>query len=170
MIKATVVYLTNKQGDVCLARKKKAIHHDTGEISYSLGMYNGYGGKLEQSDQGILHCAIRELKDESGVGASVGDLKYCGEVCFYVNDGQIDKLFMEVSFYTLNNYKNEPIETIEMGAPKWFNINSFPQDMMPADESLMKRIFIDKLRIDGNIYLKGKNQKPVIEFINNVTI
>ena len=36
---ATVVLLVDQDGRICLARKKQAIHHEGGEISYSLGMY-----------------------------------------------------------------------------------------------------------------------------------
>ena len=66
-VQATVVLMMDKDGRVCLARKKQAIHHEGGAIFYSLGLYNGYGGKMDATDETILDTAVRELFDESGV-------------------------------------------------------------------------------------------------------
>lgn len=58
---ATVVLLEDKDGRVALARKKQPIHHDSSAIEYSLGRYNGYGGKKEPEDRTFCYCYSRAL-------------------------------------------------------------------------------------------------------------
>lgn len=160
---ATVVILLDKENKVILARKKKAIHHDTGEISYSLGLYNGYGGKMEETDETIEKTAIRELYDESGVMGKEEDLEKCARVYFYIQKDGIDTPFMDVTFYILREWDGVPKEGLEMGEPSLFSQNELPYDeMMPADKVLFEKILSGE-KGEYNIFLKGKDVDPVIE-------
>ena len=165
MTEATVVFLKNPKGEVCLARKKQAIHDDTGEISYSLGIWNGYGGKREDVDESIEATAIRELFDESSVKAKKGDLKKCGDVSFYLHKEGKDVLFMDVVFYTLSRYKGEPKEGDEMGYPQFFGVDTIPyNDMMPADKILLPKMFRGEV-VKANVVLYGKDKEPLVTFL-----
>ncbi len=162
-VRATVVLLIDKESQVILARKKKAIHHDTGEISYSLGLYNGYGGKMEEIDRTIEETAIRELYDESGVTGKEEDLEKCARVYFYIQKEGIDTPFMDVTFYILREWNGVPTEGLEMGEPAFFSQNELPyEEMMPADKVLFEKILSGE-KGEYNVFLKGKDVDPVIE-------
>ena len=135
-VKATVVLLVNKEGAICLARKKQAIHHNGGEISYSLGLYNGYGGKKEVSDVTISDTAIRELFDESGVSSQKEDLEKVLRVYFYISKEGALIPFMDVTFFLASLWSGEPKEGEEMGAPLFFNLVSGLIPRQLAAESL----------------------------------
>lgn len=160
---ATVVLLIDKEGKVILARKKQAIHHDTGEISYSLGLYNGYGGKMEETDETIEKTAIRELYDESGVKGKEENLEKCAQVYFYIQKEEEVIPFMDVTFYILREWSGVPTEGLEMGEPVFFAPDELPYgEMMPADKVLFGKILTgEKGRY--NVFLKGKGVEPLVE-------
>lgn len=164
-VQATVVLLVDTNGRVCLARKKQAIHHDNGEdISYSLGMYNGYGGKREQLDGSIEHTAICELAAEARVLADVKDLELVSRVYFWKPSKQTGELmpFMEVFFFLLHSWKGEPQEGREMGPPEWFFKDDIPYgEMMPADEEILTQIFLGEHSV-AEVKLHGQGE--VVEF------
>lgn len=157
--KATVVLLVNKERRVCLARKKQPIHHEGGEISYSLGMYNGYGGKKEAED-----TTIGELFDESSVTGEKESLHIVGKVKFNLKKDEEIAPFMHVSFYTLSKWKGTPHEGKEMGEPTFFPKETIPyHEMMPADKILFERIFKGK-DISSEVTLFGKEKEPLVVF------
>lgn len=165
MTKATVVLLIDEENRVCLARKKQAIHSETGEISYSLGLYNGYGGKMEEEDGSIEDTALRELFDESSVSGEKEDLMYKGTVLFTLEKEGVRKPFMEVFFYTLSAWEDEPKEGTEMGPPIFFKKDEMPyEEMMPADKMLFEKMFRGE-DISGEVILFGKEAAPEIHFV-----
>lgn len=166
--RATVVLLMDKEGKVCLARKKQSIHHEKGEIGYSLGTYNGYGGKMDEGDVTIFDTAIRELKDESGVTASKEDLEFVSKVYFYTKkDDGIFEPFMEVSFFFLKKWSGVPIEGSEMGEPTFFNQEDIPySEMMPADKVIFEKMFNGERKV-YEVKLFGKKFTPEIKELND---
>lgn len=144
--KATVVLLIDEKGNICLARKKQAIHHEDGEITYSLGTYNGYGGKMEEYDTTIFDTAVRELYDESGVVAKKEDLELVTRVYFYVKkEDESFEPFMDVSFFFVRVWEGKPKEGEEMGEPTFFDKEHMPYDeMMPADKALFEMMLQGK--------------------------
>jgi ADP-ribose pyrophosphatase YjhB (NUDIX family) len=135
-----VVFL--EKGDrICLARKKKAIHHADGKLEISYKTWNGYGGKVEVNET-VEESAIRELKEESNVDAMVEDLQLIGRIFFFWPDNSsLDECDMEVCFYKLNKYSNEPIETDESGAPEFFEIKNIPyEEMLPGDRIVLPKM------------------------------
>lgn len=164
-VKATVVLLLDKEGRVCLARKKKAIHHDGGEISYSLGLYNGYGGKQEVSDVTIPDTAIRELFDESGVTAKKEDLQRVLCVYFYLMKEGVSIPFMDVSFFLLSTWEGCPVEGKEMGEPMFFEQDALPfTEMMPADKVLFEALFQGEYGV-YEVILHGKSVPPSVRLL-----
>jgi hypothetical protein len=158
--KATVTLLVDSGGAICLARKKQAIHHEGGTLEYSLGMYNGYGGKMEEFDSTIFHTAIRELHDEAVVSADVSDLKLVLRVYFFVMKDGDSVPFMDVSFFFLYKWQGDPSESSEMGEPHFFQKNEIPyNEMMPADKILFETMF----QGNGGVYevhIFGSNSTP----------
>lgn len=158
-VEATVVYLRDGLGRVGVAQKKKPIHHDIGEIPYSLGMYNGHGGKREPEDETIFHTAIRELEGESGVRGNVLDLEHVLRVHFYVRNketGEHDP-FMTVSFFFLDRWFGKPAESLEMGPTVFFDPELLPyKKMMPADEELLRKMFAGEKGV-YEVKLNGKD-------------
>lgn len=161
---STVVFLKNTKGEICLARKKQPIHTVSGEISYSLRLYNGYGGKREEGDGTIEDTAIRELFDESSVSARKENLVYLGRTLFSLSKDGVVSPFMLVFFYEISVYEGAPSEGDEMGPPTFFNRSSLPYDeMMPADKILLSRMFAGE-KIDAEVTLLGKGVEPEIVF------
>lgn len=161
---ATVVLLEDSLGRIALAPKKQAIHHENGQIEYSLGLLNGYGGKQEDTDPTIFDTAIRELFDESGVRAEKVDLKYVLRADFSIKDKEGNKVpFMTVSFFIVKTWAGDPVEGDEMGVPVFFEKDAIPYDMMmPADKFLFQKIFAGEYGV-YSVYLPGKHEAPVIE-------
>ncbi|MDB5259773.1 MAG: hydrolase [Candidatus Nomurabacteria bacterium] len=159
--RATVALLMDKEGRICLARKKKAIHRDGEEISYSLGMWNGYGGKMQEGDRDILSTAIRELKEEAGIKAEEKNFEFVSRIYFF--DSQSEELFMDVCFFLVKGWKGKPKETKEMGPPSFFKETEIPyHEMMPADKVIFQKALEDK-KYFAKIIFSGKNNPP--EFI-----
>lgn len=152
-VQATVTLPRDWRGRIGLARKKQAIHHDDGEIGYSLGTYNGWGGK-------------RETEDEGGIKLETKHLKYVARVYFYVPDGNGGHLpFMDVSFFFLRKWKGDFREGPEMGPPEWFRKKEIPfDDMMPADKELFRRIFAGE-RAVYEVKLNGKRNPAEFRMI-----
>lgn len=161
---ATVVFL-RKEGKLCLARKKKPIHNEAGEISYSLKMWNGYGGKAEPEDVTVAHTAIRELYDESSVRADVVDLIPAGHVLFFWegNTGRVAN--MDVSFYFLDLFVGDPLESDEMGPPEWFAPDEIPYgEMMGGDKLLLPRMITGEC-VSGKLYLGELTSEDLPRFV-----
>lgn len=169
--RASVVLLKNTDKQYCLARKKQAIHHLGGNIPYSLGMYNAYGGKFESPDTTVVDTALRELKDESSVTGHVEGLTLFSRVYFYTKkeDGTFQP-YMDVAFFTLTTWDGEPQEGDEMGPPTWFLGEEFPFDeMMPADRFLFKEIFAGRKGV-YEVKLQGKKNPPEIRVLDELLI
>ncbi len=170
---ATVVLLRDGLKRVCLARKKQRIHHSVGEIPYSLGVWNGYGGKSESEDDSIFHTAIRELRDESeGVRGNVTDLELVLRVHFYVKDKETSEHipFMTVSFFFLDRWFGTPAESLEMGPPMFFDREDIPYDeMMPADKVLLEKMFAGEKGV-YEVKLNGKTSPPEIRELEEVLV
>lgn len=171
-VQATVALPIDKRGRIGLSRKKQAIHHDSGEISYSLGLYNGYGGKREAVDETIWHTAKREAEDEGKVKIDLKHLHRVARVYFYVPDkergGHIP--FMDVTFFFLKQWEGEFEETSEMGPIEWFGKYELPEkDMMPADGELLRRIFSGE-RAEYEVKLNGKHMPYDIRIVRPLFI
>ena len=137
--KMATVVLLKRDDKYCLAKKKRPIHTDGKVLKNTENIYNGYGGKKDPEDKTILDTAIRELYEETGcVVASAEDLQLkCVLNSFWdVLEAEIENKnnpTMQIYFYVLEKWTNEPRETDEMGEPEWFNVNDIPVHAMPSD-------------------------------------
>ncbi len=163
LTQATVVFLKNSEGNICLAQKKKPIHHENGEITYSLGTWNGYGGKKEAGDKTIEDTAIRELVQESGVTGEKKDLQLCGHVYFFWPNTNGEVADMEVYFYVLPLWQGEVKEGDEMGKPQFFAPQEIPYDEMMGGDRIIIPKMLQGGMVEGTLHL-GKldeNGRPL---------
>lgn len=154
---ATVVFLKDREGNICLAQKKKPIHHDAGEITISLDTWNGYGGKKEETDETIEDAAIRELEQESDVFAEKGNLIPAGHVYFFWPGNESEVADMEVFFYFIEVWTNDPKEGDEMGPPQFFSPDTIPYDYMMAGDKVLIPKMLEGQYVEGSLYLGKKD-------------
>ncbi len=121
---ATLCYVKKDGKTLMLYRNKK-------KNDYHEGKWNGLGGKFEQGET-PEECAIREVKEESGLLAT--SLKLKGFITFPMFDGKDD---WYVFLFVIDEFQGDLIESPE-GELKWI-----------PDEDLLKlnlwegdRIFI----------------------------
>ena len=162
--KATVVFLRDREGRICLARKKQHIHKKDGEaLSKSRDTWNGYGGKFETPDKTVFDTALRELFDEAGVVARPEDLKLVGRVGFFWKGNGSAIPDMDVCFFFLDCYDGEPTETDEMNVPCFFPVLEIPyNDMMPGDQLFLPHIFRGHTPV-GKVYFDGDGKARFVE-------
>lgn len=85
---------------------------------FGVGKWNGSGGKVQSGETPEI-TAVREVKEEIGVGVDPRDLVKIGEVSYRNPDPSWG---MYVHIYIVRNWSGEPIETEEM-KPQWFDPN-----------------------------------------------
>lgn len=122
---ATLCFLV-REDEVLLGMKKRG---------FGEGKWNGYGGKPEPKDGGLLEvAAVREIYEELGVRIKAGDLEKVGEICFVFDDVPKEKDWNQiVHAFVARRWEGEPRETEEM-RPQWFGRNNLPfSDMWVAD-------------------------------------
>ena len=137
---------------VILATKK----HKVG-----IGLLNGYGGKLDPTDQSIEDSAAREITEESTVLVDKRDLEKVAIVSFY----EESKHLFECHVYFLHQWQGEFRETEEMGAPEEFLLEEVPYDrMMAADKSWLPLVFCGKKIKAVSVYNKGVTEEKSFEY------
>lgn len=117
----TIIFVI-KDGKVLLAKKRKKI---------GVGKWNGYGGKLEDSDKTFEECAVREFNVEAG-GATIvkENLTYVGNILF--KNG--DKFSFDAYILVAKNLTGKPKTTDEMLDPTWFDISDVGTEKLPWDQ------------------------------------
>ena len=163
LFKATVV-LPIKGKQVLLGMKTRKI---------GMGCWNGYGGGVEEGET-VSECAVRELKEEVGLGTTPEDLEKFAIVDFHneKSDGSI--FISRVHFFLCRNWKGESIETEDgaMATPTFFDIDNLPFDkMMPADRKFMpfilkgKKVLVEAYYSPFQKELKRKVEIKEVEFL-----
>ena len=104
-ILATLLYVKHNGKTLMLYRNKK-------EDDYHEGKWNGLGGKFERGES-PEDCAIRELKEESGLTAKNLVLK--GFIVFPKFDGEND---WHVFLFVVDDFEGELIDSPE-GKLEW---------------------------------------------------
>jgi 8-oxo-dGTP diphosphatase len=122
-------------GRVLLGQKKRG---------FGSGKWNGFGGK-RKSGESFADCAVRELREESGLIVQPEDLIQAGYLDFrfpYSSD-----LSHDGWIYLVKKWQGNIIDTSEM-APQWFDISQIPYDhMWKADRAWLPQVLKGKLVI-----------------------
>lgn len=164
---ATVVFLAKDIDggtEFYLAKKKQSVHKDNGQTLKHKIIWNGYGGKMEKSDNSLRACAIRELFTESSVLGKEEDLLEVARVKFFWPGNKSQVCDMDVTFYLLKKFEGTPVETYEMGSPQIFNVDNFPhENMLPADKMIIPIIMSGKILTGRISFLNGDDGKMIID-------
>ena len=168
---ATLIYLRDSQGRVCLARKNGNIHKGGQELKGSKERWNGYGGKEEHEDLSIRGTALRELHEESGVEALEEDLDLVGHISFFWPDNTSLDPDMVVWCFFLSKFVGQPRDVGGgMGEPVFFIHEEIPyHEMLPADRLFLPR-FIAGEKLTWDIYLGERDEHGNVRYVDKKTI
>ena len=139
---------------VCIPIRDREILLGMKTRKIGVGCWNGYGGGIENGET-IPECAIRELKEESGLKAKIEDLEKVAIVNFHNEKSDGNIFISQVHFFLVKNWEGEPVETKDgaMITPTFFNIDNLPYDnMMPADKEFFPLILNGKKIIAESHY------------------
>lgn len=142
---ATLCYVKDIKNNKTLMlyrNKKKNDYHE--------GKWNGLGGKLELGET-PEECAIRELKEESGLVVKNPKLK--GLITFPMFDGFDD---WYVFIFTITNYEGELIDSPE-GKLEWIPNEKLTElNLWDGDKIFLEWLNNDKFFSAKFNYEKGK--------------
>ena len=131
---ATLCYITDKKKNSTLM-----LHRIKKENDYHQGKWNGLGGKLNKGES-PEECAIREIKEESGLTVKNPVLK--GFITFPDFDG-IDDWYVFV--FTFDEFEGSLIDSPE-GKLEWIpNDNLTSLNLWEGDKIFLEWIFSEKI-------------------------
>jgi len=110
------------------------------------GFWNGFGGKLEDTDKSVDEAALRELREEAGIEAV--DATRRGLLTFVYDDQSRP---MEVHVYHASRFTGAPVETEEM-RPAWWEVKDLPYDRMWPDDEIWYPLFLSDRRFAGTVH------------------
>ena len=130
---ATLCYVINKKSNSTLM-----IHRVKKENDYHQGKWNGLGGKFE-SGESPEECAIREIKEESGLNVKSVTMK--GFITFPMFDGKED---WYVFLFVTDDFEGELIDSNE-GDLAWIpNEKLMEINLWEGDKIFIPWLFKDK--------------------------
>ena len=130
---ATLCYVINKKSNSTLM-----IHRVKKENDYHQGKWNGLGGKFE-SGESPEECAIREIKEESGLNVKSVTMK--GFITFPMFDGKED---WYVFLFVSDDFKGELIDSNE-GDLAWIQNEKLMEiNLWEGDKIFIPWLFKDK--------------------------
>lgn len=130
---ATLCYVIDKKNNSTLM-----IHRVKKENDYHHGKWNGLGGKFELGES-PEECAIREIKEESGL--SVKDIVMKGFITFPLFDGKED---WYVFLFVTENFEGELINSRE-GNLEWIPTDKLTEiNLWDGDKIFIPWLFGDK--------------------------
>ncbi len=142
---ATLSYITDKKKNSTLM-----LHRIKKENDYHQGKWNGLGGKLNQGES-PEECAIREIKEESGLTVKNPSLK--GFLTFPNFDG-VDDWYVFV--FTFNEFEGNLIDSPE-GKLEWIPDNELTSlNLWEGDKIFLEWVFSEKLFSAKFNYEDGK--------------
>lgn len=113
----TLCFPVRADGKILLGRKKRG---------FGVRKWNGFGGKIEKGEN-FLDCAVRELREETGLIAKKEDLQLIGFLDFHFAAApELDHIGF---VYFLHTWSGSVQETEEM-EPRWFAPEAFPYEEM----------------------------------------
>lgn len=143
MTRIETVAIVHRNSRILLGKKKKKL---------GAGRYNGFGGGMEDFDDGIYGAAIRETREE--VGITLIHPERMGRILFRFQNDEQDH---DVHFFRAKRYLGTPKETDEMTA-EWFNINNIPYDQMWTDDKYWLPILLRDNYFLGNFLFSSKHE------------
>lgn len=145
MILATLVYVVKDDQVLMIHRNQRPddLHFDK---------YNGLGGKFEEGES-PRQCAIRELKEESGLDAL--ELSFKGQILF----PKFDKHGRDwlVFIYTVHHFEGELIKLNHEGELKWISQEKILElNLWDGDKLFIPLVFSNSTFEGAITYQNGK--------------
>jgi 8-oxo-dGTP diphosphatase/2-hydroxy-dATP diphosphatase len=135
---------------LCFVTKDNTILLGLKKRGFGQGLWNGFGGKVEESDISLGAAAKRELYEESGLTAPL--LTHAGILHFtFIHN--LNEL-LEVHVFRAHSVQGTLKETIEM-KPQWFEISQTPYDRMWADDRYWLPIFLQGHQFRGHFVFEN---------------
>ena len=148
---ATLCYIQKDGKTLMLFRNKK-------ENDYHEGKWNGLGGKFELSES-PEECAVREIKEESGLIAK--SLKMKGFITFPMFDGIED---WYVFLFVITDFEGELIDSPE-GTLEWIPNEKLTElKLWDGDKIFIPWLFQEKFFSAKFNYQNGKFIDYSVEF------
>ena len=148
---ATLCYIQKDDKTLMLYRNKK-------ENDYHEGKWNGLGGKFEPGES-PEECAIREIKEESGL--TVKNLVMKGFITFPLFDGKDDWF---VFLFIIDDFEGDLIDSPE-GELEWIPDEKLLElNLWEGDRYYMPWLFEDKFFSAKFIYEDGEYKSHEVCF------
>lgn len=107
------------------------------------GLYNGFGGMVEDHDASVAAAALRELREEIGLEAELRDLVDAALLRMTWRDRP--DWDQEIHVYLLGTWQGQPKPSEEM-CPEWFALDAVPYDkMLAADRYWLPQVLSGEL-------------------------
>jgi len=150
---ATLCYIIDKKQNSTLM-----IHRVKKENDYHRGKWNGLGGKFEPGES-PEECAIREIKEESGL--TVDNVRLKGLITFPMFD-EVDDWY--VFLFVADTFTGKLIDSNE-GVLKWIPNEELTKiNLWEGDKYFIPWLFGDKFFSAKFIYKKGEYLNHEVNF------
>ncbi len=125
-----------------------------GEKKYggAQGKVNGFGGKIETTDQSIYDAVKREFREETSIQLNAP--KYCGIIEIFKNETRKAIFYL----FKADDFIGQPQESEEMKV-YWVKNTEVPFEKMWASDALWLPLFLKNDNIRVKLYFQEGNDK-----------
>jgi len=148
----TLLLVVDDENEQVLLGEKKT--------GFGKGFWNGFGGKVEESDPTVLAAALRELEEEACIEAL--DAKEIGRITFIWID-EPEKPPWLVHIFRADTYSGQERETEEM-RPRWFPFDAIPFQQMWADDQHWYPLVLNSKRKNFEGTFNFKEVTTLVDF------
>jgi len=148
----TLLLVVDDENEQVLLGEKKT--------GFGKGFWNGFGGKVEESDPTVLAAALRELEEEACIQAL--DAKEIGRITFIWID-EPEKPPWLVHIFRADTYSGQERETEEM-RPRWFPFDAIPFQQMWADDQHWYPLVLNSKRKNFEGTFNFKEVTTLVDF------
>ncbi|MDB5190202.1 MAG: 7,8-dihydro-8-oxoguanine triphosphatase-like [Parcubacteria group bacterium] len=115
------------------------------KIRFGAGMWNGFGGKVEEGES-LESAAYRELEEEAGIVAL--NMQKMGVLNLSFNE---DPAQLEVHVFKTTEFMGEIIESNEMKS-QWFDFDEIPYEKMWTDDEQWLPLLLAGTQFEGTFH------------------
>ena len=141
----TLCFPVRPDGKLLLGRKKRG---------FGDSKWNGFGGKIEAGEN-FLQCAVRELREETGLIAREEDLELVGFLDFHFSASpDLDHIGF---VYFLRQWQGN-VHATEAMEPQWFDPSALRYDEMWKGDRTWIPMLLKKEKVKGIITFAEDNE------------